>query len=109
MTSFQLWRLNPNTPAKTVDGATPKSIIHPAEDRLLTMRETYRLLGYPDDWRIGDRAVYKQANWPGKGVSPIAGKWIASAVKNSIDGALTRNDAHPPERVGDDEWLWDRR
>lgn len=109
MTSFQLWRLNPRTPAKTVDGATPKSIIHPVEDRLLTMRETYRLLGYPDEWRLGERAVYKQANWPGKGVSPIAGRWIGEAIKDSVDGKLTRNDASPPERIGDDEWLWDRR
>lgn len=109
MTSFQLWRLNPSKPAKTVDGATPKSIIHPAENRLLTMRETYRLLGYPDEWRLYERAVYKQANWPGKGVSPIAGRWLGEAIKDSLDGKITRDDASPPERIGDDEWLWERR
>ena len=39
-------RLNPNRPAPTVMGSS--RFIHPYEDRLLTVREQARLMGFPD-------------------------------------------------------------
>ncbi|MCS7111014.1 MAG: DNA cytosine methyltransferase [Ignisphaera sp.] len=67
-------RLNPNDIAPTVLGSS--RFIHPYEDRLLTVREQARLMGYPDDHLfVGGRE--QQYNQVGESVPPPLSRAIA--------------------------------
>ena len=75
-------RLHPNKPAPTVMGSV--RFIHPYEDRLLTVREQARLMGFPDSHVfLGSRD--SQFNQVGEAVPPPLARAIAEVVK----GALT--------------------
>ena len=72
-------RLNPREPAPTVLGSS--QFIHPYEDRLLTVREQARLMGFPDyHVFLGSRDI--QYNQVGEAVPPPLSYRIAlNAVK----------------------------
>jgi DNA (cytosine-5)-methyltransferase 1 len=75
-------KLHPNKPAPTVMGSV--RFIHPYEDRLLTVREQARLMGFPDNHVfLGSRD--SQFNQVGEAVPPPLARAIAEVVK----GALT--------------------
>lgn len=70
-------RLNPNDIAPTVLGSS--RFIHPYEDRLLTVREQARLMGYPDDHVfMGGRD--QQYNQVGESVPPPLSRAIAEYI-----------------------------
>lgn len=72
-----LIRLNPNRHAPTVLGSS--RFIHPFENRLLTVREQARLMGYPDDHVfLGGRE--EQYNQVGESVPVPLAKAIAEEV-----------------------------
>ena len=70
-------RLNPNDIAPTVLGSS--RFIHPYENRLLTVREQARLMGYPDD-HIFAGGRDQQYNQVGESVPPPLSYAIASYI-----------------------------
>jgi len=78
-----LIRLHPKKLAPTVLGSS--RFIHPFEDRLLTVREQARLMGYPDDFIfLGGRDA--QFNQVGESVPVPLSKAIASVVLEKLIG-----------------------
>ncbi|EHR79370.1 modification methylase [Thermococcus litoralis DSM 5473] len=79
---FKNWiRLHPYKPAPTVRGTS--RFIHPFEDRLLTVREQARLMGYPDyHIFLGGRNV--QYDSVGESVPPTVARAIAEVVKEML-------------------------
>lgn len=59
--------------------------VHPTEDRLLTLRELMRLMGYPDDFTFGvDQAT--ALRMLGKSICPPVGDWLAGEVAAYLRG-----------------------
>lgn len=78
---------NPNKMGHVVTGAGPLMSTHYKEHRLLTYRETFRLQGFPDDWRLWPVRDYKKLGaCPGKGVPVDAGRYLGKWVADSING-----------------------
>ncbi len=78
-----LIRLHPYRPAPTVMGSS--RFIHPFEDRLLTVRENARLMGFPDDHIfLGGRDL--QFNQVGEAVPPPLARAIAVYIKARLNG-----------------------
>lgn len=78
------WRWD--EPGYVMTGHGPTQVWHPA-NRHLTHRESARIMGFPDDWKIAPVAGHRDltAMW-GKGVSVDCGRWIATWVKASLEG-----------------------
>lgn len=75
-------RLHPYKLAPTVMGSS--RFIHPFEDRLLTVREQARLMGFPDDHVfLGGRDL--QFDQVGEAVPPPLARVIAREVKNFLE------------------------
>jgi DNA (cytosine-5)-methyltransferase 1 len=74
-------RLNPYRPAPTVMGSS--RFIHPFEDRLLTVREQARLMGFPD-YHIFLGGRDSQYNMVGEAVPPPLSKEIAIYIINFL-------------------------
>ncbi len=75
-------RLHPHRPAPTVMGSS--RFIHPYEDRLLTVREQARLMGFPDyHVFIGGRDA--QYNMVGEAVPPPLAKAIAESIREQLE------------------------
>lgn len=99
----QASRWHPERAGRVVTGGGPSQIIHPIEDRLISLREAYRLQGFPDTWKLGflDRKG-GHWGWPGKGIPVQAGKWIAGWAKNALEG---NPGGWIGEEIGDNEFL----
>lgn len=93
-------RLHPHRPAPTVMGSS--RFIHPYEDRLLTVREQARLMGFPDHHVfLGSRDA--QYNQVGEAVPPPLAKAIAEEVARALGGggverARAQTGAGAPQR-----------
>ncbi|MEM4035949.1 MAG: DNA cytosine methyltransferase [Fervidicoccaceae archaeon] len=75
-------RLRPNEPAPPVLGSS--RFVHPHEDRLLTVREQARLMGYPDDHVfLGGRD--EQYNMVGESVPPTLSRALARSVLEQLE------------------------
>ncbi len=74
-------RLNPYRPAPTVMGSS--RFIHPFEDRLLTVREQARLMGFPD-YHVFLGGRDSQYNMVGEAVPPPLAKEIANYIINYL-------------------------
>jgi len=62
-----------------------KRFIHPFEDRLLTVREQARLMGFPDDHVFfGGREL--EYNMVGEAVPVPLARAIAAEVKKALEG-----------------------
>ena len=78
-------RLKPNSIAPTVLGSS--RFIHPFENRLLTVREQARLMGFPDDHIfVGGRD--QQYNQVGEAVPPPLARAIARFIKEKYSDLL---------------------
>jgi len=82
-------------PGSVINGAGPHMIWHPS-NRIATHREVARLMGFPDEWRVGSAQEDKQLHmfW-GKGTSVHPAWWVLTWVRESLLG-------HPGERVGEE-------
>lgn len=78
-------RLNPGEPAPTVMGSV--RFIHPFEDRLLTVREQARLMGFPDS-HVFFGSKDSQFNQVGEAVPPTLARAIAEVVKETLRGSV---------------------
>lgn len=97
------YRWNGNRPGRVIVGGALNLAIHPTEDRLITHREAARVMGFPDNWRISTipRTSAFPMTW-GKGITTMCGKWIATNVKNALDGNPGRDGG---TLIGDREWI----
>ncbi|MEB3860403.1 MAG: DNA cytosine methyltransferase, partial [Desulfurococcales archaeon] len=78
-------RLDPRRPAPTIMGTS--RLIHPIEDRLLTVREQARLMGFPDyHLFLGSRD--SQYEMVGEAVPPPLAQAIASVVKSRLGDGI---------------------
>lgn len=76
--------------ARVATGWACGSIVHPIEMRLVTIREVFRLQGFPDTWMIdemvSEHGMSRVLQWPGKGVPVQAGRWVAKQAANALRG-----------------------
>jgi DNA-cytosine methyltransferase len=85
-------RLDPNRPSWTVTATCYTDLIHPFEDRLLTVRELARLQTFPDLWHFvgprrggqGNRLVAHVFAQIGNAVPPLLAYSIANHIKKTI-------------------------
>jgi DNA (cytosine-5)-methyltransferase 1 len=78
-------RLRPEELAPTVTGHA--RFIHPFEDRLLTVREHARMMGFPDSFIFrGGRDI--QYDVVGEAVPPPLARAIALTIKPALDETL---------------------
>ncbi len=83
-------RLHPRRHAPTVMGTS--RFIHPFHDRLLTVREQARLMGFPDyHVFLGGRDA--QYNMVGEAVPPPLAEAIAEAIRGVLEEASPRAEA----------------
>lgn len=72
--------------------------VHPTFDRLLTVRESARLMGIPDSYRYLGGALYAQV---GNGVAPPVASWVAHWATQCVQERNPRDDFHYPDGVGE--------
>lgn len=98
-------RWKANEAARVITGAGPVITLHPRKARMLTHRETARVLGFPDDWLIDPlRGVPGLVATWGKGITVDCGNWIGSWIKAALEenpGSFTGVS------IGDQEFLID--
>jgi len=80
-------RWHEDRPARVITGGGLGSVLHPWLPRTITHRETARIMGFPDDWRILPLrgASGLQQTW-GKGITTQTGRWIADWARRALDG-----------------------
>lgn len=107
--AWQPERWRPERPARVVTGGSSARSIHPYEPRPLTLREMYRIQGFPDTWKLEPAVALASPNtatlWPGKGIPVQSGRWIASQVRRSLEGDAEHDRAL--SQLNDDEFTWD--
>lgn len=105
-----LRRLRGDRPACTVTGSAPLELVHPSEDRLLTLRECARLQGFPDDFIFhGSRT--DQAVLIGNAVPPpfakVVGEWMIRCGTHDLsdgEGRLVEFGVGPKPSPGSALW-----
>lgn len=75
-------------PSATIVGGP--SVVHPDEDRFLTVRENARLMGFPDDWEFPEGSQgYAEV---GKGLTVHTARFVCEAI---IDGLKAGTASEP--------------
>lgn len=78
---------DPNALGRVVTGSGYLMSVHYKEPRLLTLRETFRLQGWPDTVNLWHARNYKKLGaCPGKGVPVDAGRWLGDWSVKVLDG-----------------------
>jgi DNA (cytosine-5)-methyltransferase 1 len=95
-------RWNGEHAARVITGGSLLTTVHPTLDRMITMREAARVMGFPDDWRIlplrGQSGLV--ATW-GKGITVDCGRWLGEWVRRALDGDP---GTHTGVALGEREW-----
>ena len=81
--AFTYRRLRAGVPSKTIMGGT--HLVHPTEDRWLSVKETQVLCGYPVDYEFAPptpEACYPEI---GKAVLPTVGEWLGRNLRRAIE------------------------
>lgn len=97
------WRAS--DPARVITGAGPIVSFHPRLPRPLTHRETARVMGFPDEWRIA--SLRNQPGLPatwGKGITVDCGRWIGEWIHAALD---ENPGSYTGVQIGDREHLID--
>lgn len=101
----QMVRWHGDRPARVLTGAAMSQAMHPTELRMFTLRETMRIQGWPDSWRLWpSRDVKSHVLWAGKAVPVDAARWLGVWVKRALEGTPGSMRGVP---VGDREYLLD--
>jgi site-specific DNA-cytosine methylase len=79
--AFELHRLHPDRVARTITGT--RNRIHPLRNRLLSVRESSRLMGFPDDWKWALPGDVQQF---AAGVCPPVAQWYGEVVSHALAG-----------------------
>lgn len=77
---------------RVITGGGLHNVVHPHLPRTITHRETARILGFPDDWKILPLRGVSGLNmtW-GKGITVDCGRWIGKWIKRALDGTPGEN------------------
>jgi site-specific DNA-cytosine methylase len=95
-------RLRPDRPGYVLTGGGVSDFFHWEEDRFLTVRETARLMGYPDAWSFASAKGINQASaWIGKCCPVQSGRWISNWVLRALNG----EPGGPLEEIGHNEFM----
>lgn len=103
------WRFD--RPARVVTGGSSARSLHPREPRPLTLREMFRIQGFPDSWllepavRAARGSLSTAALWPGKGIPVQCGRWLGGCVKSALEGAPVSDGRL--RQTGEREFVWD--
>ena len=81
-----LRRLHLEEPSKAITGGARNELLHPKEDRRLTLRECARLQTFPDSFRFFGSASQRM-QLIGNAVPPLLASKIADAVLESLRSA----------------------
>jgi site-specific DNA-cytosine methylase len=87
---------------RVITGGGLHNVVHPFLPRTITHRETARILGFPDDWRILPLRGVSGLNmtW-GKGITVDCGRWIGKWIQRALDG---NPGTYTGEQLADDEF-----
>lgn len=81
--AFTYRRLRPNVPCKTMMGGT--HLVHPTEDRWLSVKESQVLCGYPADYEFSPptpEACYPEV---AQAVLPTVGEWLGHNLRRAVE------------------------
>jgi site-specific DNA-cytosine methylase len=98
-------RVRPDRSGYVITGAGGTSFIHYKHDRILTIRECARLMGFPDDWTWNIPSKNRAFLWVGKQLPIQNGRWISQAAFKSLNGAAPKWPGWPGDIKG--EWVID--
>lgn len=110
------FRVAADEPSPVLTGACASNLIHPTEDRFLTVRELSRVMGIPDEWTFDGTARHPMnaGMWIGKNCTTGAGKWLADSVMAALDGRVEdrkseawHNESYKKIPLGDGERVFD--
>jgi site-specific DNA-cytosine methylase len=79
--AFEMHRLHPDRVARTITGT--RNRMHPTENRLLSVRESSRLMGFPDDWKWAHPGDVQQF---AAGVCPPVCEHYGRVMMNALAG-----------------------
>ena len=83
------YRVDPDDMGHVITGNGGFDFVHWERDGILTVRETGRLMGFPDRWDWSGANSWKVAYaWQGKQVPVESTTWLAGWVMRSLDGSL---------------------
>ena len=87
---------------RVITGGGLHNVVHPHLPRTITHRETARILGFPDDWRILPLRGQSGLNmtW-GKGITVDCGRWVGSWIRSSLDG---QPGSYEGKQIGEGEF-----
>lgn len=77
-----LKRLNANEPSLTITGAATRELIHPTENRPLTIREAARIQTFPDTFNFYGNAS-QRIQQIGNAIPPLLAKTFAEDIKEN--------------------------
>lgn len=82
------YRVHRDSLSRVISGEGANSFIHYELNRLLTIREAARLMGFPDDFSWGPQTgSFSQRNtWMGKQVPVHSWTWMLESMKRSLEG-----------------------
>lgn len=83
--SFQVRRLDPDDVSFTLTGGA--QMIHPDEDRYISVPESAALCGYPRDFEFLGRLPQQYAQ-VAQAVMPPVGRWLAGVVKAGLEAGV---------------------
>lgn len=81
---FCLRRLSWDKPSATLMGGSGVHLVHPTEDRYLTVLEAQLLCSFPSDY-VFTGSVTDRYRQQAQGVTPGVGTWLARNVRRAID------------------------
>ncbi|MCF6337451.1 MAG: DNA cytosine methyltransferase [Gammaproteobacteria bacterium] len=79
-----LKKLHANEPCLTITGAATRELIHPVEDRPLTIRESARIQTFPDTFNFCGNASQK-IQQIGNAIPPLLARIFAEHIKDDYD------------------------
>lgn len=108
--AYKVKRWWTDRPAPVLHGGSLLRSAHPVLPRPLSLREAFRVQGFPDWWLLepaiahAPKAMWQ--GWAGKGIPVPVGRWLASMVRAALEGDPVEPDRRLT-RVGPGEYLWD--
>lgn len=96
-------RVDPDRPGYVLTGGGVHGFVHYKEDRLFTIRELARLMGYPDEWQWPSGHVNKSSMLIGKCCPVESGRWVSGWFGRALDG----DPGQQGEKIGDNEYIHD--
>jgi len=79
--AFEMHRLHPDRVARTITGT--RNRMHPTRNRVLSVRESSRLMAFPDDWKW---AVPGNIQQFAAGVCPPVAEWYGQVIQHALAG-----------------------